>query len=352
MSALHIDRLVLPNTLGLPAVSQHGAIISSVAQLIEAVELAAQQEQPLQVLGSGSNVVLPRALGGITLLMRIPGIESVERVGESVRLEVGAGESWQGFVRFCIGQGLGGGIENLTLIPGTVGAAPIQNIGAYGVEVAEFIEAVEVIDRRPATRGAAFKPRWIPANECAFGYRDSSFKQQPDRWIVSRVRFLVSTKGLPRVDYAGITEELERMGINVAASVLKPVVIAEAVARTRRRKLPDPRQHPNAGSFFKNPVLTRKRYEELVARGRSTLALIPHWAQGRHIKLSAAALIDQAGWKSQPSAQVMVWRRQPLVLVNRGNADAADITRYAKSIQRSVLDRFDIQLEQEPQRLT
>jgi len=351
MSAPHIQPMMLPNTLGLPAQAAQGVAVASVPQLLAVIQYAARRGEPLQVLGGGSNVVLPRSLSGIALRMCIGGIVVVERTEAGCRIEVGAGESWQGFVRYCIGQGLGGGIENLTLIPGTVGAAPIQNIGAYGVEVAEIIDAVEVVDRQARVTDKATEPYWLSASDCAFGYRDSCFKQQPDRWVVSRVRFSVPAHGPLKTEYSGITDELVRMGYAPEAKVLQPATIAEAVARTRRRKLPDPRQHPNAGSFFKNPVLTEARYQELLTTGTDTFREIPSWLQGKEIKLSAAALIERAGWKERATQEVAVWHRQPLVLVNRGGADAADITAYADAIRQSVLEQFDISLEQEPQRL-
>ena len=346
-----LQSMMLPNTLGLPAQAVHGVTVNSIAQLQAAIVLAAARAEPLHVLGGGSNVVLPRTLSGIAVRMLIGGIVIKERTDAACRFEVGAGESWQGFVRCCIGQGLGGGIENLTLIPGTVGAAPIQNIGAYGVEVAEFIDAVEVVDRQVTTAGGANEPYWLPASDCAFDYRDSCFKQQPDRWVVSRVRFNVPVNGELRTEYAGITDELARMGYAGQAKSLRPATIAEAVARTRRRKLPDPRHHPNAGSFFKNPVLTQRRYEELLANGFAVLREVPSWQQGQHIKLSAAALIEQAGWKERAAPRVAVWQRQPLVLVNLGGADAADINAHAHAIRQSVSEQFGIALEQEPQRL-
>ena len=349
MTTTQFSPLAVPNTLGLPAHAEQGVVITQPEQLVPILTYADERRLAVSVLGSGSNVVLPRKMPGITLLMRIPGIQVIDSDSSYRRFEVGCGVSWQGFVRFCLGQGLGGGIENLTLIPGTVGAAPIQNIGAYGVEVAEFIEAVEVFDRQQHSAGRL----WKPATECAFGYRDSCFKRQPERWVVTRIRFRLPTSGRVRTDYAGITDELLRMGVSLTTA--SATTIAEAVARTRRRKLPDPRRHPNAGSFFKNPLLPKLQYDGLVARsggqGQSAIEQIPNWPQGPDIKLSAAALIDQTSWKQRPAERVAVWQRQPLVIVNRGGADAADITQFAQAIQQSVEEKFGVLLEQEPQLL-
>lgn len=341
-----VENLDLPNTLALPAVAEHGLRIDSVNQLQALLAEQSAVADSLLVLGGGSNVVLPPSRPGVTLLMRIKGIVEVRGAADERTFEVGAGESWQGFVRFCLGQGLGGGIENLSLIPGTVGAAPIQNIGAYGVEVAEFTRAVQVIDRHDLRA----EPLWLGATECDFGYRDSRFKRCPDRWVITAVRFGIrdSAEQDFRLGYAGITEELARMG----DPGLSATLVAEAVSRTRRAKLPDPRRHPNAGSFFKNPVLERRQLAQLVASLPATAAHrlreVPNWPQGKEVKLAAAALIERCGFKREPGEHVQVWYRQPLVLVNRGRADAQAVLGYARLIRERVEQQFGIGLEQEP----
>ena len=335
----------LPNTLALPARAQHALLATSVEQL-QAGLAASDQKDKVFVLGSGSNVVLPELLSGLTVLMRIKGIKEKSPDGEARVFEVGAGESWQGFVRFCVGQGLGGGIENLTLIPGTVGAAPIQNIGAYGVEVAQFIDAVQVLDMQSPLA----PPAWLARQACEFGYRDSIFKSQPRRWLVTRVRFRLCAhrKGREVTGYAGVSDELKRQGY----TQIIPATIAEAVARLRRSKLPDPRRHPNAGSFFKNPVLTEVQLDELYASlpasSVARLEQVPSWSYGDGRKLAAAALIDLAGLKARQVGGVGVWYRQPLVLVNTGGADASAINAFALEIKRVVKTQFGITLVQEP----
>lgn len=338
--------LALPNTLALPAVAEQGMRVTTVEQLQTLLVEQPPAAPSLLVLGSGSNIVLPQVRSGVTVLLRIKGINEVAGNHAERTFEVGGGESWQGFVRFCVGQGLGGGIENLSLIPGTVGAAPIQNIGAYGVEVAEFVRAVQVLD----TKKPAAEPRWMPVEDCEFGYRDSCFKRAPGRWLVTAVRFGLasSVTNAFRLDYAGLTDELERMG----QPRLSVAVVAEAVCRTRRAKLPDPRRYPNAGSFFKNPVLASAAYEQLFVGLapdlKQQLRAIPVWQQGAEIKLAAAALIERCGFKQKPAEQVQVWFRQPLVLVNRGAADATAVLAYADAIKRAVAGQFGVILEQEP----
>jgi len=342
----------LPNTLALPARAQNVLVATSVVQL--QTELAAalnsgrdsDHSNRVFVLGGGSNVVLPNVLTGLTVLMQIKGIRDAgARQGTRV-FEVGAGESWQGFVRFCVGQGLGGGIENLSLIPGTVGAAPIQNIGAYGVEVARFIDSVQVLDMQ----NPAKPPIWLAREDCRFGYRDSLFKQQPGCWLVTQVRFSLRphTEGDEVLAYAGVGEMLQQLG----CKRLVPAVIAEAIARLRRSKLPDPRQHPNVGSFFKNPVLSDAQLSELrqslTGASKARFDSVPSWPQPGGRKLAAAALVELGGFKRKSAGGVAVWYRQPLVLINTGTADATSVGAFATQIQQTVEAQFGISLEQEP----
>jgi len=348
VSVEFLHEVFLPNTFALRARAQRALRATSVEQLQAALAASAKsvEKDSVFVLGGGSNVVLPERLSGLTVLMEIKGIAEKPAVGEARVFEVGAGESWQGFVRFCVGQGLGCGIENLTLIPGTVGASPIQNIGAYGVEVAQFIDAVQVLDlQKPLA-----PPTWLGRGECEFGYRDSVFKAQPGRWVVTQVRFSLRPHmdGLEVVDYAGVRDELERQG----ATRFVPATVAEAIARLRRAKLPDPRQHPNVGSFFKNPVLTKLELEELrasrPAAAMSVSEEVPSWPHPQGRKLAAAALIDLAGFKGRQSGGVGVWYRQPLVLVNTGGADASALQAFAAEITQAVQAQFGIALIQEP----
>jgi len=357
VNSLFLPDVDLPNTLALPSRAQSALLATTVEQLQaglvayeqayeQAYEHASEPKNRVFVMGSGSNLVLPESLPGLTVLMQIKGIQEQSSDGNERLFEVGAGESWQGFVRFCLGQGLGGGIENLTLIPGTVGAAPIQNIGAYGVEVAQFIDAVQVFD----LEGSSLAPIWLDCSECEFGYRDSIFRAQPGRWVVTQVRFRLQPhrEGQAFVGYAGVADTLEQLG----CTRITPATISEAIARLRRSKLPDPRKHPNAGSFFKNPVVSTADLAELhaslPAQSAAILKDIPGWPHSQGRKLAAAALIDRSGFKRKQTGGVGVWYRQPLVLVNTGGADAKAIRAFAQEIRQSVKARFGISLEQEP----
>ena len=339
-----LQNVGLPNTLSLPVRARKVLLAESVSVLQQG--LGAAGGEPVFVLGGGSNVVLPSVVNRLTVWVKLKGIWRQASEGNTGVFDVAAGESWQGFVKFCIGQGLGGGIENLSLIPGTVGGAPIQNIGAYGVEVAQFIRAVQVLDMQ--SPGSA--PIILSKEECNFGYRDSLFKQQPGRWLVLQVRFAVPHAEHARryLDYAGIAEALERSGCRRVV----PATIAEAVAKLRRAKLPDPRRQPNAGSFFKNPVLSAAQLTQLRqtlhADAAGELAQIPSWPHAQGRKLAAAALIERTGFKRRPAETVGVWYRQPLVLLNLGGATTTTVVAYADEIRQKVEARFGVRLEQEP----
>lgn len=303
-------------------------------------ELAAIAEdlslpRPFHVLGGGSNVLLTGAVKGTVLLNRIPGIELIEEDEDSVVLRVGAGEVWHHFVEHVIAQGWGG-VENLSLIPGTVGAAPIQNIGAYGVEVKDVIHSVEAWhwEQRNFIR--------IAAADCHFGYRDSIFKAAlKDKAVVTRVNFRLSKKPVLHTEYGAIRDELQAM--DVPASLAN---VAAAVVRIRRSKLPDPAQIGNAGSFFKNPVVPAALFEEL----RQRFPEMPSYTSpdgGR--KLPAGWLIEHCGWKGFREGDAGVHARQALVLVNYGKAAGSDIKKLSERIMDSVAQEFGISLEREVQ---
>jgi UDP-N-acetylmuramate dehydrogenase len=249
-----------------------------------------------------------------------------------VRAEAGAG--WDALVDWTLARGLAG-LENLALIPGLVGAAPIQNIGAYGVEVAETIAVVEAWDRveRRALR--------LGHEDCAFGYRDSLFKRVPERWIVTAVEFRLARSAPLRLDYAGVREELEAMGVTGPG----PRDVAEAVRRLRRRKLPDPARIGNAGSFFKNPVVAQERAAQL----RASFDGLPAYPAGAGLaKLSAAWLIEHCGWKGHRDGDAGIAAQHALVLVNHGLASGAELLALARRVAASVEERFGVRLEPEP----
>jgi UDP-N-acetylmuramate dehydrogenase len=254
--------------------------------------------------------------------------------GDAARIRVAAGEHWDDFVRWTLAQGYAG-LENLILIPGSVGAAPMQNIGAYGVEVRQFVETVEAFDL------ASHASTTFTNAECEFGYRDSIFKRNPDRWLITALSVRLPRLHAPRVDYAGLREELARMGIDKPA----PFHVAEAVVHLRTRKLPDPAVIGNAGSFFKNPVIPFAQAEAL----RREHPQLPSWPIDAQLsKLSAAWLIEASGGKGRREGDAGISNRHALVLVNHGHASGAELWSFAQHVRDAVHARFGILLEPEP----
>ena len=320
---------LVPNTLGVACLADEVRTTDSCAALAASLVDADARGVPVTIVGGGSNLVLRSRLPGLVLLLRIRGVH-VERLSRRRwRVTVGAGESWHAVVRATLGRGISG-LENLILIPGAVGAAPVQNIGAYGRELADVVDAVTVFDRR---RGEF---ETLSREQCGFGYRDSSFKRQPERIIV-RVSMILGDRDT-MTDYPDVRAELQRMGVAASAST-----VAEAVVRVRRRKLPDPDRVGNVGSFFKNPLLSSRQYDEL--RGRLDIAGHP---LGDTVKVPAARLIDAAGWKGVRQDAVQVWPRQPLVLVNHGGATGTQVLDFAVRIRDDVLAKYAIALDLEP----
>jgi len=325
--------LVTRNTLRVDARATLLAEVRDAAKLPELLDFPAVRAGKLLVLGEGSNILLTGDVGGTVLAMETRGVH-LEQDGDTAHIAVAAGERWDDLVRWTLGQGFAG-LENLILIPGTVGAAPIQNIGAYGTEVAEFIESVEAwdrIERRVVT---------LDRNACAFAYRDSIFKHEPDRFIVTAVRFALPRQRALRLDYAGIREELERMGVDKPA----PFHVAEAVVHLRTRKLPDPAVIGNAGSFFKNPIIDAVQGEALK---REHPELVAWPGKDARWKLSAAWLIEAAGFKGTREGDAGISNRHALVLVNHGKASGQDLWHYAQRVIEGVQARFGVRLEPEP----
>ena len=321
------------NTLRVAAKARLLAEIRDASKLPELLAFPAVKQGPLLVLGEGSNVLFAGDVEGTVLAMATQGVQ-VESDGDTARIAVAAGERWDDFVRWTLGQGFAG-LENLILIPGTVGAAPIQNIGAYGTEVAEFIESVEAWDTREQ------RVATLDRAACAFGYRDSLFKREPGRYIVTAVRFVLPRSRELRLDYAGIREELARMGVDKPA----PFHVAEAVIHLRTRKLPDPAVIGNAGSFFKNPVVDAATGEAL-KREHPELAAWPG-SDGRW-KLSAAWLIEAAGLKGYREGDAGISNRHALVLVNHGQASGPQLWSLAQQVIAQVQTTFGVTLEPEP----
>ncbi|WP_329743515.1 UDP-N-acetylmuramate dehydrogenase [Dyella sp. A6] len=325
--------LVHRNTLRVAARTQLLAEVRDAAKLPELLAYPAVRNGQVLVLGEGSNVLFVSDYPGTVVAMATQGVQ-VEADGEQARIAVAAGERWDDFVRWTLGQGYAG-LENLILIPGTVGAAPIQNIGAYGTEVAEFIESVEAWDTREQRVAV------LDSAACAFAYRDSVFKREPGRYIVTAVRFVLPRQRELRLDYAGIGDELARMGVAKPA----PFHVAEAVVRLRSRKLPDPAVIGNAGSFFKNPVIPAAQAEALKRKHPA----LPLWPQSGDVgKVSAAWLIETAGFKGLREGDAGISNRHALVLVNHGKASGAELWALAQKVIAGVDAAFGIRLEPEP----
>ncbi len=323
------------NTFGLPASARYFCRAQSLQEVRDALAFARAHELPVLVLGGGSNLLLREDFPGLVLALAVTGMSLQDREGESVRVRAACGESWHGFVTHCLAAGWHG-LENLALIPGSVGAAPLQNIGAYGVEVGEFITQVEVLDI--ATGECA----WLSREACQFGYRDSVFKRAlKGQKIIVSVEFLLHTTAKPVLSYAGLAQALP-------TATPSAQEVFDAVCAIRRQKLPDPAVLGNAGSFFKNPVIARDHYQRLLTQWPG----LPQFAidgDEAHVKVPAAWLIEQAGWKGQSRGGAAVYPQQALVIVNQGGATADDIVTLATDIMQDITQRFAIALEPEVQ---
>jgi len=303
--------------------------------LPEVLALPRVADQPLLVLGSGSNVLIADNVEGTVLVFANRGIEILEHRADHTIVRAGAGVNWHGLVMWSLQNGLSG-LENLALIPGTAGASPIQNIGAYGAQVGEFIQAVDAWDRH--------ENDWVrfDAEGCQFAYRDSIFKHDPDRYLITAIELRLPLLHGLRLGYAGIAEEMEAMGVElpVAADV------ANAVINIRRRKLPDPEVLGNAGSFFKNPILPLEQVEVLLQHFPE-LPVFPADDDSRR-KISAAWMIESCGWKGYRDGDAGVAPSHALVLVNHGQATGEELLALARRISASVLEKFGVPIEPEP----
>jgi UDP-N-acetylmuramate dehydrogenase len=328
-----LDRL---NTFGVPARTRWLARIEALGELPALFADPRLADLPVLVLGDGSNVLMTRDWPGLVLTIAADAVSSTRAADGSHRVRAEAGLGWHALVEWTLARGIIG-LENLVAIPGRVGAAPIQNIGAYGVELDEFVESVEAWDRR----GGGFVA--IPREACGFAYRDSRFKSEADRdrFIVTALNLHIPPGRSLRLDYPGVREALDALGIETPTAA----DVARAIAAIRRRKLPDPREIGNAGSFFKNPVVPSAQADALRARHPA----LPSWPAGPgRTKLSAAWLIESAGMKGFRDGEAGVSERHALVLVNHGRATGADLWRVAGRVADAVRARFGIDLEPEP----
>ncbi|MGF6773179.1 UDP-N-acetylmuramate dehydrogenase [Paraburkholderia sp. GAS199] len=326
------------NTFGFDVRAQFACRVEHEAQLMAAVRDPRAAALPRLVLGGGSNVVLTGDFPGLVLLVALRGRQLVREDDESWYVEAAAGEPWHEFVAWTLSQGLPG-LENLALIPGTVGAAPIQNIGAYGLEMCERFASLRAVE---LATGAVVE---LDAEACQFGYRDSFFKRAGrDRYVITSVTFRLPKAWTPRAGYADLARELAARG-EAHAQQPDAQAIFDAVVAVRRAKLPDPAVLGNAGSFFKNPVVEAVQFEALKAKEPE---LVSYVQQDGRVKLAAGWLIDRCGWKGRSIGAAAVHERQALVLVNRGGASGGDVLALAGAIQQDVLTRFGVELEAEP----
>jgi UDP-N-acetylmuramate dehydrogenase len=334
------------NTFGFDVRAQFACRIEHEAQLMAAVRDPRVAGLPRLVLGGGSNVVLTGDFAGLVLLVALRGRRVVREDDDAWYVEAAGGEPWHEFVAWTLAQGLPG-LENLALIPGTVGAAPIQNIGAYGLEMCERFASLRAVE---LATGDVVE---LDAQACGFGYRDSFFKREGrDRFVITSVTFRLPKVWQPRAGYADLARELAALGYAASAghgdgAGKQPTAqaIFDAVVAVRRAKLPDPLELGNAGSFFKNPVVDAAQFDALKSREPDVVSYLQ--ADGR-VKLAAGWLIDRCGWKGRAMGAAAVHERQALVLVNRGGASGAEVLALAAAIRRDVSERFGVELEAEP----
>ena len=324
-----LKNLPIENTFQLNSVAEYGAGISSHEEYLEILSFRKQHRIELKMVGEGSNIIPKRSVQGLVVKINRIGIKQLEDADDKVLVEVSAGENWNDFVFFALEKGWYG-LENLVKIPGSVGAAPIQNIGAYGVEVADFIEYVLVWD-------ALGKERRLSREDCRFGYRSSIF-QCDIGLTVAGVGLRLGKIPKPNISYPDVSNALSGR----PESSITPEIVASKISEIRASKLPDPKMYPNVGSFFKNPVLDEVDAERLRDLGLTV------FSQDIGSKVSAAELIDRAGCKDLTDEYVYCWPKQPLVLINKSAISSSEVMAFSEKIRSRVLEEFKIHLDYEP----
>jgi len=321
------------NTFGVEVTARFFVAIETVQDLRELLVSEVFKNNKHFILGGGSNIVFIQDFDGFVIKNNLLGKKILEENDEYVKLRVMSGENWHNLVMWTTGQGWGG-IENLALIPGTVGATPVQNIGAYGVEIKETLESVNTLEF------ATGKEKVFTAEECGFGYRDSIFKKEAKgKYFITDVTFKLLKKPITKIEYGSVGTELASRGIT------SPTIeqIRDTVIVIRQSKLPDPKQIGNAGSFFKNPVVSLEIYQKILEE----YPKMPSYNQEYGVKIPAGWLIEQAGWKGKRVGNVGVHDKQALVIVNYGGATGNEIRELAYAIIASVQEKFGIKLEPE-----
>jgi len=324
------------NSFGVDVRAQLFAEAHSDDDVREALAYATAHDVPLLVIGGGSNLLLTADIAALVLRMATRGIRVLSDDGSRVVIEAEAGEPWHPFVLHTLALGFSG-LENLSLIPGTVGAAPMQNIGAYGVEIKDVFAGLTALDRHTG------ELRDFSLEECNFAYRDSLFKQHPGRWLILRVRFRLERGAPLHLEYGPVRQRLTEQGIEQPT----PSDVSRAICSIRSEKLPDPAALGNAGSFFKNPLVSAAQVAQIKQQHPDVVAYAQ--ADGQ-MKLAAGWLIERAGWKGFRDGDAGVHKLQALVLVNYGNATGLQLLSLAQRIQKDIAERFNVELEMEPNR--
>ena len=322
------------HTFGIDVSARYFAGFDSIESLQSVLKENPDTKQPLLVLGGGSNILFTKDFDGLILRNEIRGIEKMKEDEDAVFVRAGGGENWHQFVLHCIEQGWAG-LENLSLIPGCVGASPMQNIGAYGVELRSFFHELRAFHLKEKANYT------FAAKDCDFGYRESVFKKKyKDQFVITDVTFRLSRKPVYNVSYGAIQKELEEMGVKE----LSLKAVSDAVIRIRSSKLPDPDLIGNAGSFFKNPSVSREHYQLLK---ETYPGIIGYENADGSMKLAAGWLIEEAGWKGVRRGDAGCHERQALVLVNYGKASGVEILSLSEDIRGSVKEKFEVELERE-----
>ncbi|MBT8115956.1 MAG: UDP-N-acetylmuramate dehydrogenase [Arenicella sp.] len=319
--------------MGVPALAEQFVSVNSSEELQQALHYVTEQGLPYMILGGGSNTLFKQDYSGLVIHNQLTGINVLEQTNDHVLVQVAAGENWHQWVTYCLARQWHG-LENLALIPGLMGAAPMQNIGAYGVELKDVLHAVEYFD------SIDHRFHQLTNAECEFDYRDSIFKKQlAGRAVITSVRFKLPTKFSPVLGYPELNKTLKNKPDPTAAEVFN------AVCQVRNAKLPSPSAIPNSGSFFKNPVVSRGQLTEL----RAHYPEIVSFVHGDKIKLAAAWMIEQAGWKQREYDGVCIHQHQALVIINPGHRPGDAVLALAKNIQADIMRKFNVELQLEPQ---
>lgn len=323
------------NTFAISAKANFYASFSNTDELIELLQICKKNNQIPFVLGGGSNMLLTKDLDAFVLKNELVGIEIIEESLAHVIVEVGGGEVWHNFVLRCIDNDWGG-VENLSLIPGSVGAAPIQNIGAYGVELKDCFESLDALNKE------TLELETFSAKDCGFAYRDSVFKGKfKNQYVITSVQFRLSKTPDLKTSYGAIQDELKKMGSDTNPTI---VDVSNAIITIRKSKLPNPAEIGNSGSFFKNPIIDFSVFESLIAQHPD---ILNYPLENGKVKLAAGWLIEKAGWKGKQVGDAGMHSKQALVLVNYGKATGAELLAVSKQVQADVYQMFKISLEAE-----